>query len=123
MPIHRSRLRSLAIALPLAASLGACTTWSRQRLPAPGEDRFFATARVTRADGAPIELDNVTVGQDSVVGRMPSGRRVALPVSEVRMVEARRTDPFATLATVVLAVAGALAVWAAIVISTIGTGS
>ena len=53
----------------LTASLGGCTTWGRQPVPTPGEDRFFATARVTPVEGAPILLDNVTVGRDSVVGR------------------------------------------------------
>src|SRR3954447_4456070 len=80
----------LARTLALAASLGACTTWGRQPVPTPGEDRFFATARVTPAQGPAILLDNVTVGRDSVVGRERAGprARVAIPVSGVRTVEA-----------------------------------
>lgn len=120
------RLRPLTLASLLALSLGACTQWSRRPPPAPGEDRFFAgPVRVTRADGVPFLLDNVTVGADSVVGRetVEPRRRIALPVSDVRSVEARATNPLATAAVVVLSVAAAIGVWGAVAIATIGTGS
>ena len=94
-------------------------------MPAPGKDDFFVTARVTRTDGAAFFLDNVTVGRDSVVGREQAAphARVSIPVSRVRTVEARRTDPLATAAVVTLSVAAAYAAFAALMISIVGTGS
>jgi len=111
-----------------------------------------ARVRVTRVDGHAMELtgvvvhgdslygtrvyyiddpgvvlplsDNVTVGRDSVVGREQAAphARVAIPVFEVRMLEARRTDPLATAAVVTLS-AAAYAAFAALMISIVGTGS
>ena len=94
-------------------------------MPAPGRDDFFLTARVTRTEGLPIYLDNVTVGRDSVIGRarVEPHTRIAIRVSDVRMVETRRTDPLATAAVVVLAVAASAAAFAALMIATIGTGN
>ena len=73
----------------------------------------------------PLYLDNVTVGQDSVIGReaVAPHARIAIPVSEVRMVEARRTDPLATAAVVVLSAVAATAAFAALMLSIVGTGS
>jgi hypothetical protein len=125
MRISALPLRRLALVVPLAASLGGCMTWSRQPAAAPGQDRFFATARVTRGDGSVFVLDNVTVGRDSVVGRNDDAARsrIALPLAEVRSVEARRENALGTLALMALGAAAALALYAAAVISTIGTGS
>jgi hypothetical protein len=94
-------------------------------MPAPGRDEFFATARITRTAGPPLWLDNVTVGSDSVVGRerVEPRTRVALAISEVRMVEARRTEPFGTAAVVLLSIAAAMGAFAALMFSTVGTGS
>ena len=119
----RARLPGSIVLAALATSLGACTTWGRQRMPAPGQDRFFATARVTRAEGPPLLLDNVTVGRDSLVGREPTGARtrVAIPLSDVRTVEARRTDPLGTAAVVVVTVVGVIALWAAYALRSLGT--
>ena len=120
------RLRRTVLALSLAAWLGACATWSQRPLPAPGHDRFLpGPVRVTRSDGIPFLLDDVTVGADSVVGRevVAPRRRVSIPVSEVRSVEARRTDPLATAAVVAISVAAAAAAWAALVIAIVGTGN
>jgi len=109
----------------LAASLGACTTWSRRPVPAPGGDRFFPVARVTPAEGAPILLDSVTVGRDSVVGRERAGThaRVAIPVSAVRTVEARRTNVLGSVAVTLLVVTTALAVWGFVILNPYGGAS
>jgi len=117
------RLRPLTLAILLAVSLGACSTWSRQPIPTPGEDRFFATARVTPVEGAPILLDNVTVSRDSVVGRArnESHARVAIPVSAVRMVEARRPDAIGTAAVVMVTIIGTIALWGAYELRNLGT--
>jgi hypothetical protein len=126
MSIVPSRRGALAAALPLAAALGACTTWSRQPIAAPRQEQFYAgLVRVTRGDGSLVFLDNVTLGRDSVVGRRYDAERtrVAIALSEVRSVEARRENALGTLAMVALGTAAALAVYAAVVISTIGTGS
>ncbi|MFL5386802.1 MAG: hypothetical protein ACJ8GN_30280 [Longimicrobiaceae bacterium] len=112
--------------LALALVLGACTTWGRQPLPRPGEDRFLAgPVHVTRADGSTVLLDNVTLTADSVVGRERTAAhaRVAIATGDVRRVEAQREDPLGTAATVLVAVAAAFAAFAAIAIGTLGTGS
>ena len=125
MAISTSLLRRAA-PVALAVSFGACTTWSRQPVAEPGHDRFFVgPVRVTRGDGSTAFLDNVTLGRDSVVGRRYDAERtrVAIPLAEVRSVEARRESTLGTLAMIALGTAAALAVYAAVVISTIGTGS
>lgn len=113
----------LARTLALAASLGACTTWGRQPVPTPGEDRFFATARVTPVQGPAILLDNVTVGRDSVIGRARAGprARVAIPVSGVRTVEARRADTMGTAAVVLVTIIGMIALLGAYELRNLGT--
>ena len=122
MRTHARLLRSIVLAA-LVTSLGACTTWSRRPVAAPGEDRFFATARVTRGEEPPILLDSVTVGRDSVVGTERAGARarVAIPVSEVRMVEARRSDPVGTVMVVVVPILAAVVLWASDELRKLGT--
>ena len=112
----------LAHTLALAASLGACTTWGRQPVPTPGEDRFFTTARVTPVDGPALLLDNVTVGRDSVIGRERNGprSRVAIPVANVRTVEARRADTIGTAAVVLVTIVGTIALWGAYELRNLG---
>jgi hypothetical protein len=112
--------------LVLALALGACTLWGRQPLPRPGQDRFLAgPVSVTRADGSTVLLDHVTLTADSVVGheRSVNHARVAIAASEVRRVEAQRTDALGTAATVLVALAAVFAAFAAITIATLGTGS
>jgi hypothetical protein len=117
-------IRRLAVAVPLAAALGACSRWARTPLPSPAGDRFYAgPVRVTRVDGPVLELDNVTVRRDSVVGRDYARTRFAISAAEVRTIEARRTDPLATAAVIAASLAAAVAVWGAIVISTVGLGN
>jgi hypothetical protein len=113
MRLPLSRLRRLALALPLA--LGACVTWAQRPTTSPRGEQFFAgPVRVTRGDGTPILLDSVTVRADSVVGReqAPPHARVAIPAGEVRAVEARRTDPIGTMMVVFVPMLAAVALWA-----------
>jgi hypothetical protein len=115
MPILPTRLRALALAFPLAAALGACTTWSRRPVPAPGEDRFFVgPVRVTPLVASPVVLDSVTVRADSVIGLEHAAphARVSFPTSQVRLVEARRADPMGTAAVVLASLTAAVALWA-----------
>jgi hypothetical protein len=116
------RFRPLTLALVLALSLGACHSW-RRPVPAPGQERFFATARVTRADGAPVLLDSVTVRADSVVGRQHAAphARVAFAAVEVRLVEARRTDPVGTVMLVLVPILTAVVLWASFEVRKLGT--
>ena len=110
MPILPSRLRAPLVALPLAASLGACQAWSRQPAASPDPDRslfIHGSVRVTHTGGPPVVLTGVRIDRDSLFGNeraKPYGR-VAIPVSEVRKVEARRVDPLATTAVVALSLA------------------
>jgi len=113
----------VTLALSLTAALGACTTWSRRPVPVPGQDRCFAAARVTRGEGAPILLDSVTVGADSVVGREHAAphARVAFATAEVRLVEARRTDPIGTVTVVLVPILAAVVLWASFEVRKLGT--
>lgn len=118
--------RPLALTLMLAAALGGCSTWSRRTVPAPAREQYYAgPVRLTRADGATWLLDNVTVGRDSVVGHTHDEphARIAMPVAEVRRLEARTADPLGAAAVVVGTLAAVLAAWGALAIATIGTGS
>lgn len=112
--------------LVLALALGACTSWARQPVPRPGEDRYLAgPVYVARTDGSTVILDNVTLTADSAVGRARDGARarVALATAEVRRMEAQRTDPLGTAAVAVVSLLAAVAGFAAISIATLGTGS
>ena len=112
MSILPSRLRTLAVVLPL----GACFSWRREPAASPEPDRFVGgPVRVTRVGGPPIVLTGVTIGRDSLFGNEHAKphRRVAIPVSEVRMLEEPRVNPLATVGLVVLTVTAAVAVVAA----------
>jgi len=112
MSILPPRLRTLVVALPLIASLGACFSWRRGPVASPEPDRFVGgPVRVTRAGGPPVVLVGVTIGRDSLYGRehaKPYGR-VAIPASEVRMLEEPRVNPVTTVALVVLLLSAAVA--------------
>lgn len=112
-----SRRFRLALALPLLAATG-CATWSQRSASAGAQDETYAgTVRVTRADGESIVLDRVTVGVDSVVGIDRGSRhaRVAIPASEVRRLESRKSQPVRTAA---LAAVGMVAAFAAVFAAT-----
>ena len=113
MSILPPRLRTLVVALPLVASLGGCFSWRRGPVASPEPDRFVGgPVRVTRAGGPPVVLVGVTIGRDSLYGNEHAKphRRVAIPASEVRMLEEPRVNPVTTVALVVLLVSAAVAV-------------
>jgi hypothetical protein len=121
MPAPSRILRHLALALPLIATLGACSTWSRRPAPTRPHEQFrTGPVRVTRTDGSTIVLDRVTIGADSVIGRDHARphARVAIPASDVRRVEARRVDPLRTSAVLILSLGAVVAVWAAFLVHT-----
>jgi hypothetical protein len=110
------RRRRLLLAIPLAAALGACSTWKPAPMPAPSRDEAMSgPVRVTRTEGSRVVLDFVKVDRDSLVGNAhaePHGR-VAIPAAEVRRMERRRVSAAATGALVLLSLAAAVAVVAA----------
>ena len=112
MSILPPRLRTLVVALPLIVSLGACFSWRRGPVASPEPDRFVGgPVRVTRAGGPPVVLVGVTIGRDSLYGNEHAKphRRVAIPASEVRMLEEPRVNPVTTVALVVLLLSAAVA--------------
>jgi hypothetical protein len=121
MPAPARILRHLALALPLVAAVGACSTWSRRPAPTQPHERFVTgPVRVTRTDGSSLVLDRVTIGADSVIGREHAGphARVAIPASTVRRVETRRPDLLRTSGTVILSLGAVVAIWAAFLVHT-----
>ena len=108
--MKRIALLSLAV-----LSLAGCTRWQYTHpLPAPGEaPRTFGAARVTVPAGTMMELRDVEVTPDSVIGwrgeRHRGLERVALPRSQVAVFDRRVTDPWRTAGAVVLGVVGAYA--------------
>ena len=118
------RRSPIPTALVLALTFGACATWGRQPIPAPGQDRVLAgPLRVTRADGSSVSLDHVTITADSVVGHEQAGTqaRVAIARAEVRGIEARRTDAVGTVMLVFVPVLTAVVLWASYKAGSIGT--
>lgn len=103
------RTRRIALVLPLLAATG-CATWSQRSSSVGSQDVTYAgTMRVTRADGGSIVLDRVTIGVDSVVGidHTSPHARVAIPTSEVRRLESRKSQPVRTAALAAVGVAAA----------------
>ncbi|HVG43196.1 MAG TPA: hypothetical protein VM890_00645 [Longimicrobium sp.] len=116
------RLRASTLACLLALSLGACFSWRRGPVASPEPDRFVGgPVRVTRTGGPPIVLVGVTIGRDSLYGNQHAKphHRVAIPVSEVRMLEEPRVNPLATVGLVVLLVTAAVAVVATFLTHTV----
>jgi hypothetical protein len=113
MSILSSRLRPLVVVLPLALTLGGCFSWRRGPVTTLEPDRFVGgPVRVTRADGPPVVLHGVSIDRDSLYGRLhekPYGR-VAIPVSQVRMLEEPRVNPVRTAGLSALLVVAAVAV-------------
>jgi hypothetical protein len=112
------------VVLALALALGACTTWGRQPVPRPGQDRFLpGPVRVLRVDNSTILLHNVTITADSVVGWEHTGAqaRVAIATADVSQVEARRTDPVGSAMVVFVPIFTAVVLWASYRAGSIGT--
>jgi hypothetical protein len=99
-PINRMRLRQSRIAcLLLLAYLPACTSW-HVGTPTPAEfveREHPQKVRVTRTDGAAIQLMSPLVRDDSLVGTVGRDSTVSLALSEVRSVEVERTSTGMTL--------------------------
>ena len=99
-PMNRMRVRQSRIAcLLLLLYLPACTSW-QVGTPAPAEfveREHPQKVRVTRTDGATLELKAPAVREDSLVGTVGQDSTVSLALSEVRSVEAKRTDAGKTL--------------------------
>lgn len=87
----RSSRTVVALALLASVILSGCHGWRPQTSPTAGA-QLPNPARVTPMEGSEIVLRNATVSQDSLVGTGERGQRVALPLSQVRRVEARRVD-------------------------------
>ena len=86
-PIREHR-RTIA-ALLLLPYLPACTSW---QVVQPSPEPLFADeqpekVRVTQTDGSRVELMWPEVRADSLVGTMKGGGWVAIPLSEVLLVE------------------------------------
>ncbi|HET7234385.1 MAG TPA: hypothetical protein VFJ16_30505 [Longimicrobium sp.] len=125
MPAPSRILRHLALALPLIAALGACSTWSGRPVTTQPQRQFLTgPVRVTLTTREAVVLDGVAISSDSVTGREHARphARVAIPVSVVRRVEARGTDPLRTSGAVILALGAAVAVCAAFLMHTDAVG-
>ena len=68
-------------------ALSGCHGWRAQANPTPGA-QLPNPARVTRTDGSVVVMRDAAVARDSVAGTGEAGR-VAIPLSEVRSIEAR----------------------------------
>ena len=103
-------MKCIALLSLAVLSLAGCTRWQYTHpLPAPGEaPRTFGVARVTVPAGTMMELRDVEVTPDSVIG-WEGERRVAVPRSQVAVFDRRVTDPWRTAGAVVLGVVGAYA--------------
>jgi hypothetical protein len=117
-----SRLRRVVLALPLAASLAGCYSWSRRPVASPPPDRFLSgPVRVIRREGPTEVLVAVTIGRDSLFGNTYANprNRVAIPIGEVRMVEERRLNPVKIGGVVVLSFAAALVIISQFLVQTV----
>lgn len=92
-------------------------------MPAPEDSRAWrGPVRVTPLEGSPVLLDGVTVSRDSVVGLQHTTphARIAIPAAEVRMLEARKADPMATVALFAVPLIALTALWGAFGASRVG---
>ena len=122
------RIRRLLLPLVLLSALSACQSWNGHRMrPAPRE--LPSPLRVTLTDGSRLVVWNAEVRSDSLVGlvgRRPQERtRAAVPLSQVRLTEARGVDFVATtgLTAAVTLVVAVTVVFAAMVALGSGGGS
>ena len=104
-----------AIPMMLGVSLCACTTWEtangtpREVLP-PGTE---STVRLLLAQGDSVTLVEAGIRNDAVVG-LESGFGLglrAVPLSDIRAVEIRRTEPWKTALVAVGAVLAGRILW------------
>ena len=102
------RFRPVISALLLAAYLPACTSYrsTSQSLPElTASPQSLSQVRVTTNAGTPVEVWSARVISDTLRGFAdPPGtwqRVVSIPLSEIREVEVRKTDPVKTTLAVV----------------------
>jgi len=105
----RTIVRRAALAVLASASLAACTGYRARPAPAPSANTLVAKrARVTRTDGAPLELVNAIVRGDTLHGTLerPGGPPAAVALADIRTFEAR--EPRHALTTAMVLVGTAL---------------
>ena len=99
------------VGLILASTLlSGCHGWRPQANPTPGA-QLPNPARVTRTDGSVLVLRGAAVSQDSITGtaeRSGGAGRVAIPLSQVRSIDARGMDGGRTALLTVGILAGLL---------------
>ena len=102
---HVARHARAVLALALAATTAACTTWRPREGPVTDAVRAQAEragrpARLTLRDGRELTLDSLAVRGDSAIGytRRRPPERVAVPLADVVRVAERRVDAGETAA-------------------------
>lgn len=84
----------IALLLLASMTLSGCQGWRAQTNP-PSGAQLPNPARITRTDESMLVLRNAAVSHDSIVGqvgRSGATERVAVPLSQVRRIDARRMD-------------------------------
>ena len=107
-------LRRSVAALGCSLLLGGCASWAEHLdfTPAP-QGAVPGTIRVTRKDGFSAVLDDALVRDDSLIGTVRGkGDRAAIALSDIRRVDDKELNSFATLGVVAIAAAAAFGVWA-----------
>jgi len=91
--------RPLLVLLPLVLSVSGCIGWGTQPTPAPSSsERLPNPVRVTRTDQSVLTLNDAAVSGDSIVGYAGGDRvRTAVALSDVRTMQAKKTDFLATV--------------------------
>lgn len=112
MPHDRffQRPRRVVAALFVCLSLGACSGYHAEATPEPSPNTLVARrARVTRANGASLQLVNAIVRGDTLYGAQetPGGASVAIALRDIRHFEVRQPK---AAATAVMMAAGLAAV-------------
>lgn len=103
-PVFRFPLRRTVCVALLLMQLAGCMTW--HVVPGTPEQQTGAQrishARLRLRDGSEIQLHDVTVSADSVIGFPGAGReRRAVPVADVASIERRQLSAARTAALVV----------------------
>lgn len=105
--ITRTLRRSIA-ALGCALLLGGCTTWAEAPNLGPSSTAVVkGPLRIMRADGFWIEMEDVSVRNDSLVGHKAGNDwlPVAVALSDVKMTQRQDVDPLASVGVALVAVA------------------
>ena len=103
-----SRLIRPTLLAHLTIALTGCTSWVPIQQPFPdyAAERPGTTLRLSFKNGTQVKLDSVVAARDSVIGVISGGgERIAVPLSDVTLVERSRTDAGATAGAVLLGAA------------------